>query len=185
MEFLKSVLFPHIEYTLKGFILRIPTIHIHNWYREQSNFHNPFILDFLDQCRLDFGLVDGVNHEAFQLIRLMEHLSKRELQNLAIPCDVDRFANGEVRGGRSGNDGGEEEEGGRGGRGRGERDDLDCLLRECNEEDEHGYQSSSSSSHRNGMQDQRREWRLGSSCEEVDLSMFEMNAQESEHDSMK
>ena len=90
LEILNSTLFPKIQYTLKGFILRIPTIQIHNWYQAQSNFHNPFILDFLDQCRNEFGLMAGRNHEAFQLIRMMEQLSHRELQSLAIPCEYEQ-----------------------------------------------------------------------------------------------
>lgn len=90
LEILKSFLFPRIKYELKGFILRIPIISIQEWYQSQEHFHDPFVLDLLNQCRNDFGLVNGRNDQAFQCIQLMEQMAHREIRSLAIPYNRDQ-----------------------------------------------------------------------------------------------
>ena len=87
LELLKSCLFPKIKYELKGFILRIPVISIQSWYQTQTRFHDPFVLDLLNQCRNDFGLVNGRADKAFRSVQLMEQMANRDIRGLAVPCD--------------------------------------------------------------------------------------------------
>ena len=87
LELLKSHLFPKIKYELKGYILRIPIIDIQNWFQSQSSFHQPFVLDLFNQCRNDFGLVNGRDDEVFHSVHLMEEIANRDIRSLAIPCN--------------------------------------------------------------------------------------------------
>lgn len=87
IHILKHDFFPSIRAEQKGFIFRIPIIHIHDWFQQQGVFDNPEIAQILSTFRCDFGLNGGRNDEVFQLVSCMESIGQREIRDLTIPCD--------------------------------------------------------------------------------------------------
>ena len=85
LEFLRKQAFPHIDYDLKGYILRIPLVSIQNWYQKQGQFSNTEVNEILAHYRCDFGLNDGMNKEVFHQIHELECIGHREIRDLTVP----------------------------------------------------------------------------------------------------
>ena len=89
LSLLRLELAPRLEFEQKGFILRIPIVSVQSWQQSQRRFHDPFVLDYAEQCRAEFHLVDGRKDGCFELVHAMERMAGRELRGLTIPCESD------------------------------------------------------------------------------------------------
>lgn len=89
LSLLRSELAPRLAFEQKGFILRIPIVSVQSWQQSQRRFHDPFVLDYAEQCRAEFHLVDGREDGCFELVHAMERMAGRELRGLTIPCESD------------------------------------------------------------------------------------------------
>ena len=74
---------------LGGEELRIPIVSVQSWQQSQRRFHDPFVLDYAEQCRAEFHLADGRRDVCFELVRTMERMAGRELRGLTIPYESD------------------------------------------------------------------------------------------------